>query len=45
MLVKVVLSERADAVDGGDDRDRDARCNQAVFNGGGTGFVLNETSK
>jgi hypothetical protein len=33
---------RADAVHGGDDCDRDARCNQAVLDGGGSGFVLKE---
>jgi hypothetical protein len=31
---------RADAVHGGDDCDRDARCNQAILDGGGSGFVL-----
>ena len=29
--------------DGGDDDDRDERGDQAVFDGGGAGFVLSET--
>ena len=33
---------RTDTVHGGDDRDRDACCNQAILNGGGSGFVLEE---
>ena len=33
----------ADAVDGGDDDQRDAGSNQTVFNGGSTGLVLYET--
>src|SRR5690349_2799325 len=33
----------ADALNGGDDRDRDAGGNQAVFDGGGAGLILHET--
>src|SRR5664279_2102718 len=32
-----------EAVDHGDDRERDSRCNQAVFDGGGAGLILHET--
>ena len=32
-----------DAVDCTDDRERDAGCNQAVFNGGRAGLILHET--
>src|ERR1700736_6435628 len=32
-----------DAVDCTDDRERNAGCNQAVFNGGRAGFILHET--
>src|SRR5882757_9158152 len=34
----------AETVDGGNDRERNASSNQAVFDGGGTGLVLHETS-
>jgi hypothetical protein len=33
----------ADAVDGSDDRDRDAGGDQTVFDGGGAGLILHET--
>src|SRR5438445_11661671 len=35
----------AEAVDGGNDRQRNASGDQAVFDGGGAGLVLHETSK
>src|SRR5260370_12892 len=33
-----------EAVDHSDDRERNASCNQAVFDGGGAGLILHETS-
>ena len=41
-VVKVGAQLSADTLHGGDDRDRDARCNQAILNGRGSGFVLEE---
>src|SRR5439155_14687676 len=38
-LVEVGRQLAADAVDGGDDRDRDASGNQTVFDGGGAGLI------
>jgi len=35
-VVKVGAQLRADTLHGGDDRDRDARCNQAILNGRGS---------
>src|SRR5438445_10722635 len=37
------LQGAADAVDGSDDHDRDTGGNQAIFDGGGAGLVLQET--
>src|SRR6478736_5140992 len=37
------VQRAAEVVDDGDDRQRDAGSDQAVFNGGGAGFVLHET--
>src|SRR6185503_8772747 len=37
------VQRAAEVVDDGDDRERDAGSDQAVFNGGGAGFILHET--
>jgi hypothetical protein len=41
-VVKVGAQLTADTLHGGDDRNRNARCNQAILNGRGSGFVLEE---
>ena len=45
MVVKLVYSLAAHALHGGDDRDRNAGGNQAVFDGGCAGLVLHETEQ
>ena len=42
MVLKFVDQLAADTVYGGDDRNRDAGCNQAILDGRGSGFVLEE---
>src|ERR1035437_9880683 len=42
---ELVVQVGTEAVDHSDDRERNAGCNQAVFDGGGAGLVLQETGK
>lgn len=37
---KLGIEGRAESVDSGDNRNRDARCNKAIFDSGGSGLVL-----
>jgi hypothetical protein len=42
---ELVVEGRAQAVYGRDNRKRDARCNQAILDGGGSRFILQELRK
>ncbi len=42
---ELVVQVAAEAVDHSDDRERNAGCDQTVFDGGGGGFIVQEVSK